>query len=152
MENKTSCEDYRELLIRYVDMQISGEDKIRLENHLKECGSCRNDLKQLQNWKEVSSEMKGKLLPDMAWDEYWQHLYNRLERGIGWILISIGAIILLGFVVYHFIMDVLNTTELTRLEKFGILSLALGFVVLLVSVIREKLMIRKYDKYKEVQR
>ncbi len=152
MENRTSCEDYRELLIRYVDKQISGEDKIRLENHLKECVSCRNDLKQLQNWKEVSSEMKGKLLPDMAWDEYWQHLYNRLERGIGWILISIGAIILLGFVVYHFIMDVLNTTELTRLEKFGILSLALGFVVLLVSVIREKLMIRKYDKYKEVQR
>ena len=152
MDNIKNCEDYRELLVRLVDDQISREDKIRLEKHLKECNSCKKDLKQLQKWKGVSSEMKGKLLPDMAWDEYWQHLYNRLERGISWILISIGAIILLGFGVSHFVMNVLDSTELTLLEKLGILTLSLGFVILLVSVIREKLMIRRYDKYKEVQR
>jgi len=152
MSDKKSCENYHQLIVEYVDGIISPENKMRLQTHLKTCAACREDLEKLQKWKGVSEQMKGKLLPDMAWDEYWQHIYNRLERGIGWILISVGAIIFLGIAVYQFVINVLTSTEITSLEKAGILLLSIGFVVLLVSVLREKLMVRKYDKYKEIQR
>ena len=75
-----------------------------------------------------------------------------MERGISWIFISIGAIILLGIAVYSFIIGILNESHITLLEKIGILALAFGFVILFVSVVREKLMTRKHDKYKEIVR
>jgi len=150
--NKRNCEDFKALLVRYVDNQVSPEEKAEMERHLAECEDCRADLNHLQNWKGVSRDMKNKLLPDMAWDEYWHHLYNRMERGISWILISIGAIIFLAIAVYHFIGGVLTSAQISPLEKVGVFALALGFIVLLVSVLREKLMTRKQDKYKEIQR
>ncbi len=152
MNHKSNCEQYQLLLMQYVDQEISPEDKQILEDHLKQCSSCREELEKYVKIKGVSSSMKNKLLPDMAWDEYWRHLYNRMERGISWIFISIGAIILLGIAVYSFIIGILNESHITLLEKIGILALAFGFVVLFVSVVREKLMTRKHDKYKEIVR
>jgi hypothetical protein len=32
------------------------------------------------------------------------------------------------------------------------LLLLVGFVILLISIVREKLMVKKFDKYKEVER
>jgi uncharacterized membrane protein len=152
MSEKNNCERYKSLIAGFVDKELSESETQELQEHLDKCADCRLDLDELNNWKGVSKQMKNSLLPDMKWDEYWRHLYNRMERGIGWILISIGAIVLLGIAVYHFVGDVLNSAQISPLEKVGIFALALGFVVLLVSVIREKLMVRKHDKYREIVR
>lgn len=151
-EQTDTCRQFQELLVQYSDGDCTPEQAARVEAHIGTCDTCRSDLEKLQRWKGVSKDMQNRLLPDMAWDEYWQHIYNRLERGIGWILVSIGAIIMLGLAVYHFVVDILASTQLTGLEKTGIIALSIGFVVLLVSVIREKLMVKRYDKYKEIQR
>jgi hypothetical protein len=147
-----NCKEFGILIVQYVDNEISAEDREILLSHISNCSHCQKSMEEMKNIKEVSKEMKNKLFPDMAWDEYWRHLYNRLERGISWILISVGAIILLGIAVYHFILDVIGSFHLNAFEKFGILALTLGFVVLFVSVLREKIMVRKHDKYKEVIR
>lgn len=147
-----NCGEFKLLLVRYVDGELSGAERERLEEHLKICPECRADLQDLKRWKEVNQEMKTRLLPDMAWEEYWRHLYNRLERGVAWILISLGAIIVLGYAVVDFVSDVLASTQLTTLEKWGILVLSFGFVVLFISVVREKLMVRRHDKYRRVVR
>jgi hypothetical protein len=150
--NNRKCKDFEILILQYVDNEISEKDREILLNHISSCSHCQKSIEEMKNIKEVSQEMKNKLFPDMAWEEYWRHLYNRLERGISWMLISIGAIILLGIAVYHFVLDVLSSFHLNVFEKFGVLALALGFVVLFVSVLREKFMVRKHDKYKGVIR
>ncbi len=150
--NNHQCAAYKPLLVRYVDGELTPAEKEKLEAHLKQCPECRADLQNLEKWKEVNQEMKSKLLPDMAWEEYWQHIYNRLERGVAWILISLGAIIILGYAVLDFVQSVLRSAELTSLEKWGILLLSLGFVVLFISVLREKLMVRRHDKYRRIVR
>lgn len=151
-KNNDFCEPYKELMVRLIDGEITPAEREKLEMHLQACPDCRADLAEMKRWKGVSGEMKNKLLPDMARDEYWRHIYNRLERGVAWILVSLGAIILLGFAVAQFLAGVLKSTQMSGLEKFGVLALALGFVVLFVSVVREKLMVGKHDKYKEIQR
>lgn len=150
--NNSKCKDFEILIVQDIDNEISAEDREILLSHISHCSHCQKIMEEMRKIKEVSKEMKNKLFPDMAWEEYWRHLYNRLERGISWILISVGVIILLGIAVYHFVLDVLGSFHLNNFEKFGILALALGFVVLFVSVLREKIMIRKHDKYKEVIR
>jgi hypothetical protein len=42
--------------------------------------------------------------------------------------------------------------QLNPVFKIGILLLLLGAIVLLISVVREKLMVKKVDKYREVER
>lgn len=152
MSKQNKCEFYKTLLVKRIDGEISPDEKQRLEKHLAECEECRKDFEQLNNWKGVSETMKIRLLPDMAWDEYWRHLYNRLERGIGWLLFSIGILIFLGLAAYHFTVNVLFSPGMGFLEKAGLVALVLGLVVLFVSVLREKLMTRKKDKYREIIR
>lgn len=150
--NPTQCESYKFLIMKSLDDEITSEEKRQLEIHLSECAACRQEYQELTELKGVTHEVKKRMLPEMAWEEYWQHLYNRLERGVGWILISIGAIILFGIGVYQFVAEILRSTQISGLEKFGILALSLGFVVLFISVLREKLMARRHDNYKEIQR
>ena len=96
--------------------------------------------------------MKFKTPPDKIWDTYWLNVYNRIERGIGWILLSIGAMILLAFGGYHFVINVIADKTLPLIIRIGILSALAGLVVLFVSVVREKILLRKSDPYSEVQR
>lgn len=152
MSDKKDCKLFEELIVRYVDGELSTPERKKLEGHLATCGECREDLERLKNWKGVSGKMKNKLLPDMAWEEYWQHLYNRLERGISWILISIGATIILGIAAYQFVLNLFKAEDLGSVEKIGIFALVFGFVILFLSVLREKLMVRKHDKYEEIIR
>ena len=96
--------------------------------------------------------MKLKKLPEFYWDEYWNHIYNRLERGISWLLISVGTIIILGFALWHMLGELIADTLINPFLKGGIFILLIGVLILAVSIIREKIMIRKVDKYREVQR
>ena len=146
------CHHYKLLIMKHLDGETSPSEAQELTVHLAECANCQQELEDLQKIKEVTGEMKKHFLPEMAWDEYWRRLFNRLERGISWILISIGAIILLVYGAYHFVIDVLGSSEIPGIVRVGILTLVIGLAILLVSVIREKLMVRKHDKYKEVKR
>ncbi len=43
--------------------------------------------------------------PKDVWRVYWASVYNRLERRIGWILLSIGAMIILFFGGYKMVAE-----------------------------------------------
>lgn len=86
------------------------------------------------------------------WQIYWTSVYNRLERRIGWILLSIGAIILLFFGGYKAVEEIIHDPTTPLLLKVGILTAMAGIVVLLVSLLRERLFVRKRERYKEVEK
>ncbi len=139
-------------MMKRLDGEITPVEDGKLHAHLKQCVSCGKEWHQFHTLKGVTGEMKKRLLPEMAWEEYWRHLYNRMERGIAWMLISLGLIILLGYASIDFVRDILHSTALTPFQKVGVFALMLGTVVLFVSVLREKLMVRRHDRYREVQR
>jgi hypothetical protein len=93
-----------------------------------------------------------KNVPDESWDNYKLRMYNRLERGFAWSAIIIGAVIIILFSVYEAIDVFLRDTSTPKLLKYGIAAFVTGLVILLFSIIREKLFIHKKDPYKEVDR
>lgn len=151
-EIKNSCQEYHLLINKLIDGEINRSERENLDEHLKDCPECRKTVEKLKNIKMETEKMKKNFIPEMAWEEYWNHLYNRMERGIGWMLLSVGAIILLGYGAYHFVINVIGTSDLSGLQKLAILAVVLGGVILFVSVVREKLLVRKHDKYKEIKR
>jgi hypothetical protein len=145
-------DELKELINKYIDNKLSNNDKIKLKKIIKEDEKLKNELKEFDEIKEVMSMLKTQD-PDKDWEKYWSHLYNRIERGIGWIITSIGAILLLTFAGFQFVKELVSDPELAFYAKIGILALILGIVILFVSILRERIFISKTDKYsKEVKR
>jgi hypothetical protein len=153
MINKNqTCDELALKIMALVDDELPEDEKKQICAHIKTCTTCAREYASLTKLKGVTGEMKMKKLPEFYWDEYWQHIYNRIERGISWLLISIGTIIILGYVLWQALGELIADEQINPLVKGGIFILLIGVLILLVSVIREKIMVRKVDRYREVER
>ena len=145
-------EKFRHLLMKAIDQELSGEEESEFRYFVERYPECRKEWQDFKKLREVTQAMKFKNPPQEIWDSYWLSVYHRLERGLAWILFSIGAIILLTYGGYKAIEGIISDPQLPGLLKAAILLVLAGTVILLVSIIREKLFVRKKDPYKEVQR
>jgi len=68
-------------------------------------------------------------------------------RGLGWILFIVGVLGISGIAIYQFVIDTSMPTYIKVLT--GLVWIGLG--ILLVSVLRQRLIERKTDKYKDVE-
>lgn len=137
---------------KHLDGDISEAEKDELLQFLEENPELKLEIKEQKKIKEVLKKMTLKNPTKEFWDEYWLNIYNKFERKLAWLLISVGAIVLFGFSAYEAITELLKDTSAPPLVKFGLLTLVIGFIVLTVSLSREKLFSSKRDKYKEIQR
>jgi hypothetical protein len=141
-----------ELKNKYFDKKLSGKEKIELEELAQKDKETRKELKEMDNLKEVLN-MLGPVNPDKEWEDYWSSLYNKLERGIGWIIFSIGAILTLTFLGFQVIKELIRDPQIALYAKVGLIALILGLAILFVSVARERLTLSRTDKYsKEVKK
>jgi hypothetical protein len=137
---------------KYLDGDITTEEQTELNSILISDSELKKEFDEQVRIKEVLKKMKLKNPSVEVWDSYWLGVYNRLERGLAWILVSIGAIILIAYGAYEAISEMLKDTSTPGIVKIGISALITGGVILLFSVLREKLFTRNHDKYKEIQR
>ncbi len=142
---------FHELAMKALDDELTAEERLEFEKYLENPELLR-EWQAFSKLREVTKTMKLKNPPEEVWDNYWLRVYNRLERGLAWVLFSIGAVVLIVYTLYQAVEDILQDAQLPLVVKVGILSLMIGGVILLVSVVREKFFVRKRDPYKEVQR
>ena len=135
-----------------IDGELSTVDERELDIHLDSCDVCRNEFDELLKLKEVTSKMRFSDLPDRFWAGYWNDVYNKIERGLGWIFLSIGAIILLLLGAWQVVDQFLLNDSISILVRFGFGIGIIGVIVLLVSLGRERLFARKHERYEEVER
>nr|HQU74137.1 hypothetical protein [Calditrichia bacterium] len=83
--------DIHILMMRSIDGEISPGEAGQLADLLDADPALREEFNHLKQVKETTVKMRNDMLPDVVWEDYWQQLYNRLERGFSWILISLGA-------------------------------------------------------------
>lgn len=142
----------RQLMMAALDGEISGEEQQELDRALSASADLREEWKRMHRVKEVTATMSYPEVPAEVWDDYWQSTYNKVERGIGWIFVSIGAVMLMTWGAWKWIETIWGDSGLPLFIRLSLLAVATGFFVLLVSVIRERLFARKRDPYKEVVR
>ena len=146
------CEDFKKLLMAHIDGEISPDEEQELQQHLKDCAECSAELEEMQKLKEVTSAMRVVTPEDELWNGYWLGIYKRIERGIGWILTSIGAAIVLFYGAVYAVRGILNAPDMSTPLKAGVLLLLAGVCVLFVSVVRQRIFAWRNERYKEVQR
>jgi len=145
------CDEIRVLLSALVDNELDAEQKRKVGDHLASCEDCRKEYAKLKRLKEATSEMSYFDLPDKLWAGYWREIYNRIERGIGWFFLSIGAIILLVLGAWELLDKFFLDARISLIPKLGVGAVILGLVILLVSIGRERLFSRRHDRYEEVE-
>jgi len=143
---------HRELLAGYVDGELSEKEREAFERELATSAELRAELEEFRNIKEVTAGMKYADLPDEVWDSYWANIFRKIERGFGWIIMSLGAIILLCFGLYEFFGELYANPEAPLWLKIGVTGAAVGAVILLVSFGRERIFAYNRERYREVQK
>jgi hypothetical protein len=145
-------EKNRELLAGYVDGELTASEKLDFERELSHSAELRAELHEFMQLKEVTSTMRYADIPDEVWDSYWESLYKKTERGVGWIFFSVGAIMVIAFGLYHAFHQLLTDPNAPLWLKVGLPMATLGAAILLVSYIRERLFARKRERYTEVEK
>lgn len=145
-------EKMKELVSSYLDGELGQEEREMVEKHLRECSECRQAHREMGKLGEVMAKMIIKDPPKEVWKIYTESVYNRLERGIGWMLVSLGAMILLFFAGYQALKGLILDPSVPLIIKAGMLCGLAGVIVLLVSLIRERLFVNKRERYKEIEK
>jgi ferric-dicitrate binding protein FerR (iron transport regulator) len=142
----------RHLMMAALDGELSRQEQADLERLLRDDPALRAEWQRLQRVKEVTTTMSLREPPREVWDRYWLGVYQRFERGLAWILVSFGAIVVLSWGSWEVLRELWNDQQLPVLVKAGSFALVVGVVILAVSVIREKLFVYRTDPYKDVIR
>jgi ferric-dicitrate binding protein FerR (iron transport regulator) len=150
--HKHENEDIQRLMMAVLDGETTPEREQELRRHLDSDADLRREFEELKTLKYAT--MKTQLTePDSTlWTSYWMNTYARIERGLGWILFSAGAILLLLFGGWEITKEWLADPDLPVWVKTAGILLGAGSIILLVSVIREKLFLHKNERYKDIQR
>ncbi len=143
---------FKPLLMGYLDSELTQLEALRVEEHLERCPECAAELEEFRKLKEVTHDMRVLMPDETYWEDYWSHVYNRLERKIGWILFSLGAILLASYGLYALVEQLLLRQGIPLVVRIGVLALVVGFCTLLVSVLRERIFLSKLDKYERIKR
>ena len=149
----TGHDRFKALLMGYIDGELGSGEQKELEEHLAKCQDCSRELEEFRRLKDMTDKMRFREPQDEVWERYWRGIYNRLERGIGWILCSIGAILLLAFGAFKLVESLLSDPTVALVVKIGVSALFLGLAILVVSLVRERIFGLKSDRYsREVRR
>lgn len=147
-----ACDEYKNRLMGYLDDELSEDERRRVEQHLAQCADCASELEEFKKLKAITDEVALVEPEDRIWQDYWSNIYNRIERGIGWIVFSIAAIVLTIYAGFKAVEKLVMDPTVEILLKVGVLALIAGLATLFVSILRERLYFWKRDRYKDVRR
>ena len=147
-----ACEDYKDLMMGYLDEELSAEQTRQFEEHLTTCKQCAAQLQEFRQLKAITDQMTLVEPEDRLWQQYWDSIYNRVERGIGWIIFSVAAILLTIYGGFKAIEALIADPTVGLLLKVAMLVLLVGLAILFVSVLRERIFFWSKDRYRNVRR
>jgi len=147
-----ACEDYKDLMMGYLDEELSAEQIRQFEEHLTACNQCTAQLQEFRQLKAITDQMTLIEPEDRLWQQYWDGIYNRVERGIGWTIFSVAAILLTIYGGFKAIEALITDPTVGLLLKVAMLALLVGLAILFVSVLRERIFFWTKDRYKDVRR
>jgi anti-sigma factor RsiW len=147
-----TCRSYQDLMMAYLDDELDDRQRKAFEDHVASCHGCAEELAQFQQLKTLTDRVAMAEPEDRIWQQYWGNVYNRIERGLGWTISSIAAILLLVYGGWTALEVVIKDPAVCLFLKVTLLALIAGVAILFMSVLRERCYFWKRERYKDVRR
>jgi len=136
-----------EQLSGYLDGELTQQQRQRVELHLADCAECARLRDELAALRARIGRSGLSPVGEDRWRETMNDSGVALARGLGWLLL-IGAGVIIGAIaVFLFLADESVKTG----WKVLISAFYLGWIALFVSVLRQRLIERRSDRYKDVE-
>ena len=136
-----------ELLSGYVDGELTQQERQRVDVHCANCKECETSLIEIRGLRESLGKARLSDIDQGQWREMMNDTTVKTARGIGWTLFSGGVLAAFGIGVVAFVLD----SSIGLWEKLIVGAIYGGLLVLFISVLRQRLIERKTDKYKNVE-
>ena len=143
-----TCTRYQAEGMRWLDRELPADEAARYEEHVRACDQCRSELSSLGRVVRMTDELKLRAPDDEFWNGYWESVYRRSERRLGFILLIAGVVAPLGYAIVRAV----TSPSFLSYEGISVTLILVGLVVIFVSVARERYHESKNDPYKEVER
>ena len=147
MSNHTATDHVGDLLSGFLDGELTQQQRQHVTQHCADCERCRDDLAELRALRERISGARLSEIGEDKWRENMNDTTVQLSRGIGWLIFIAGLLVAGLYILYHLIAD----SGMSFIEKFIVFGVYGGLALLLFSVLRQRLIERKTDKYKDVE-
>ena len=146
MNNETNIHEHvDELLSGYIDGELTQQDQQRVRLHCESCDDCRRGLEELRTLREKMGKSNLSNVRQDVWRETMDDTAVKATRGIGWVLFIGGLLLVAGYFVFTII------PEMSLLQALIVGGFYGGMLLLFISVLRQRLIERKSDKYKDVE-
>ena len=142
------CETYRALLMGLIDDELTPEEASDVNAHLIRCAACREEYEELRKTAAQIEKISFDEPQDEVLKRLWKRPYSRFARNSGLFLVLGGY---LALIVYS-LVEIFRSNGEPVFPKITFAAIIIGFVVLLFTVIRERIHTYKTDPYKEVKR
>jgi hypothetical protein len=146
-ERRHVNEHVGDLVSGYLDGELTQQRRQRVEAHCRDCEDCRQILEELRALRERMGQARLSELGEDRWRETMDDTTVMTTRTVGWLLFVGGALAIGAFVLYQFLAD----PGIGLGFKLMFLALYGGLAVLLISVLRQRLIEQRTDRYKDVE-
>ena len=136
-----------ERLSGYIDGELTKKERKRGEGNGGKWEECEARMEKRSERRERGGKEKRREGGQDIWREKMDDTVVTTSRGIGWLLLIGSVLAGAGIAIVMFFLDSGTTMD----EKLVIGGAYLGLALLFVSVLRQRLVERKSDKYKDVE-
>ncbi|MCK5145418.1 zf-HC2 domain-containing protein [bacterium] len=144
----SDCKKYKTLLIGLMDGELSPEEIHDVNKHLVKCELCRNEYDALSSAGMEIEKVTFAEPSEAELNRLWKAPYSRWTKNSGLLMILIGWLTLIVYAV----VEALRDSQEPLFSRLAVAAVIIGFLVLLVNVLRERIITYKNDPYKEVER
>ncbi len=132
-------------LMRYLDGELSPEERALVDERL---GSSTELQREVAIFRALKSDFQDlSFHPGAHRTSVWDRVDAHLTRPIGWLLVIAGVVVWLIYGAYVFATSAANPWE-----RMATGAIAIGVLILLASVIWERLREWETDPYRDVHR
>ena len=136
-----------ELISGYIDGALPQVDAQRVRLHVEDCGACRTLYEELRTLREAARSTRFDSPRDEEWPELPRTKPGRFSFSLGWVVLIAWLTVVSGLSLWRFLTEADNPFEI-----FLMLGLPGGLLLLLISVLMDRLKELKTDRYRGVHR
>jgi hypothetical protein len=142
------CKHVGALLSGYIDGELTQQDRQRVRLHLDSCKPCEAERDEILSLREQLGKARLSDRDHDIWREAMDNTTVKATRGIGWLLLIGGVLLGVGIGVFEIVTEPSAASMAEKLIVGGIYG---GMLLIFISVLRQRLIERKTDKYKDVE-
>lgn len=146
-QNQIENRHVGEQLSGFIDGELTQQERQFVTLHCEVCADCRENLDRLRELRNRIGTAGLSEVGEDKWRESIDDSTVQLTRGIGWLSFIVGLLIVVGIALVGFLFsdDISVGMKLLMFAIYG------GLAALFFSVLRQRLIERKTDKYKDVE-